>query len=65
MTLSFVFERNSGFNLCLLNRLRQVDVLEVFAVVIVYCNAPIETKIPLLFELYVLGVWQVIHLVAI
>lgn len=30
--------------------------MEVFAVVIVYCNAPIETKIPLLFDLYVADV---------
>lgn len=28
--------------------------MEVFAVVIVYCKAPIETKIPLLFDLYVI-----------
>lgn len=27
--------------------------MEVFAVVIVYCKAPIETKIPLLFDLCV------------
>uniref|UniRef100_K3W6A4 EF-hand domain-containing protein n=1 Tax=Globisporangium ultimum (strain ATCC 200006 / CBS 805.95 / DAOM BR144) TaxID=431595 RepID=K3W6A4_GLOUD len=30
----------------------KVDVMEVFAVVIVYCKAPIETKIPLLFDLF-------------
>lgn len=30
---------------------QQVDVMEVFAVVIVYCKAPIEVKIPLLFDL--------------
>lgn len=33
----------------------QVDVMEVFAVVIVYCKAPIEIKIPLLFDLCVLA----------
>lgn len=52
---------NCRLTLCPLFHLCQVDVLEVFAVVIVYCNAPIETKIPLLFELCVLTAWQVIH----
>ncbi|TYZ67774.1 hypothetical protein PybrP1_001204 [[Pythium] brassicae (nom. inval.)] len=32
--------------------LGKVDVMEVFAVVIVYCKAPIEAKIPLLFDLF-------------
>lgn len=33
--------------------LGKVDVMEVFAVVLVYCKSRIELKIPLLFKLYV------------